>query len=122
MPRSRSWATILLMSRTRKLIIHWNRRSPKVRRVLLDRCEDGRACAGPPRRGIVIVRRACDAEIGLVPRGECLGIFGAEEEPANALHAFHVAGALAARARRTGRDRRRAGHRDVNRSSTSDVR
>src|SRR5437899_2407624 len=29
MPRSRSWATILLRSRTRKLIIHWNRRSPK---------------------------------------------------------------------------------------------
>jgi feruloyl esterase len=29
MPRSRSWATILSRSRTRKLIIHWNRRSPK---------------------------------------------------------------------------------------------
>src|SRR6266567_1217701 len=29
MSRSRSWATILLRSRTRKLIIHWNRRSPK---------------------------------------------------------------------------------------------
>ena len=34
----------------------------KVRRVLLERCEDSGPCAGPP-----IVRDAGDAEIGLVP-------------------------------------------------------
>ena len=52
--------TILSRSRTRKLIIHWNRRSPKLRRVLFERCQDSCPCAGPP-----IVRHAGDAEIGL---------------------------------------------------------
>ena len=46
----------------------------KVRRVLLERCEDSCPCAGPPRQGIVIVRDTGDAKIGLVPPGQFFGI------------------------------------------------
>src|SRR5258705_9425392 len=40
----------------------------KVRRVLLEWCQDSCPCAGPP-----IVRHARDAEIGLVPPGQFPG-------------------------------------------------
>src|SRR5437899_9969568 len=67
----------------------------KVRRVFLERCEGRCPGAGPPGLGIGFVRDAGDAEIGLVPIRQFLGILGAKEESTYALHALHVAGSLA---------------------------
>src|SRR5262245_30130994 len=54
----------------------------EVRRILPERCEGSRSCTGPPRRRTGTLRDAADAEIGLVPLGQFLGILGTEEEPA----------------------------------------
>src|SRR5262245_38261138 len=94
----------------------------EVRRVLLERCEGSRPSAGPPRRGTGTLRDTANAEMVLIPLGQFPRILGAEEEPANSLHPFHVAGSLACRWRRAGGHCCRAGNRDSNRCSTSDVR
>src|SRR5262245_48555650 len=94
----------------------------KVRRILPERCEGRRPGTGVPRRRTSTLRDAADAEIRLVPLGQFPGILGAEQEPADSLHPFHVASFLAWRRRRAGRDRCGAGNRDPNRGATCDVR
>ena len=46
---SRRWSELRLFMPV-MFHIHWNRRSPKYRRVLLERCEDSCPCASPPRQ------------------------------------------------------------------------
>src|SRR5262245_34067985 len=94
----------------------------EVRRVLPERREGSRPSTGPPRRGPSTLRDAADAEIGLIPLGQFFGILGTEEEPTNSLHPFHIASSLACRWCCAGRHCCRAGNRDSNRCSTSDVR
>ena len=73
----------------------------EVRRVFLERLEGRRPCAGPPGPGVGIDGDAADAEIRLVPFGQLLRVFGAEEKPADALYPLHVAGGLAWRVSKT---------------------
>src|SRR5262245_14981544 len=53
----------------------------KVRRILLEGCEGGGSCAGPPRRGTGILRDRGDAEIGLVPLGQFPGSLARKKNP-----------------------------------------